>query len=123
MTETDVAIAAGLITFSGIAATWAAQLTSVPARRWDGVYRMATLAVCALLFAFATILALLFLLGLWPGDALTRSTESALASMVLLFIYLVVVVPVGIWRSIRAYISGTPIGEEIDEQARIVARS
>ena len=115
--NTEVALAAGLITFSGIAATLAVQLTSKRARTEGEVIQMVTLSICAFLFVLATIFALLYLLGLWCPAALTWSSRLALMAMLVLLGFLVSFVPAGLRRSWRIVRQGGQEGERIDQEA------
>lgn len=118
MDEIDVAVAAGLITFSGIAATWAVQLTSAPAKTGEELYRMVTLAICAVLFGAATVLALLFLLFGACRTLLIGSTVLALISMFVLLVFVCWVFPRGLRRSRRIVRNGPPALDDIDREAR-----
>lgn len=118
MNEIDVAVAAGLFTFSGIAATWAVQLTSTPAKTGEELFRMVTLSICAILFGVATVLALLFILWDACSTLLTLSSVLALTSMGVLLLFVFFVFPVGLRRSIRIIQRGPSTMDDIDREAR-----
>ena len=118
MNEIDVAVAAGLITFSGIAATWAVQLTSAPAKTGEELFRMVTLGICAILFGLATVLAILFILCDGCNTLLTLSSVLALASMAVLLLFVFVVFPAGLRRSVRIIRRGPSTMDDIDREAR-----
>lgn len=121
MIDNDVAIAAALITFSGIAATLAVQLTSKRVRTPEQLTHMAVLSVCALLFVLATILPLLYLLGICSRAALTGSSWLALLSMLVLLGFLFWFVPLSLLRGWRIKSKGSPQARAINKQARKLA--
>lgn len=119
----DIRVAAALITFSGIAAAWAAQVASGRYRDRVEFTSNLVLTVMAMAFAAATLLSLLFLLGRGSRNLLCASKWLDFGAMALLAIFLLVVLARYLRDGLRMMRFGSPGELEIEKAAEREARS